>query len=310
MTRYAVVLCCDQNYFLLSCFLANQIADFYPIRNFDILIAAPDEMALPADLKAKKAAFLKLNLGEELKQLSYGQMPPSAYYRLWLPDLLCERYDRVLYLDADMFIEGGNLAALFEVEMWGRPVAAVRDVQQWLRPNKHLRDFRLAGMAQAPYFNSGLVLFDTKKYKEDGLLAACLKYALARPEALIRQDQSLLNILLYRNWTELSPLWNWQWASKRPFFSIAEPLFISHFAGSIKPLGDSRGICPPRYWAQMKLYFDAYFPECPMFGGTTRPENFQRRSFLKNALEHALIMPVMRRYVDRFETPLDSLPVM
>lgn len=309
MTRFAVVICCDQNYFPLSCFFANQIADFCPQRNFDILIAAADEMPLPADLGAKGAEFLLLTPGDELKNLSHGHLPPSTYYRLWLPDMLCDRYDRVLYLDADMFVEGGDLSALFTVEMWGRPVAAVRDVQQWLRPNKHLRDFRLAGKAPAPYFNGGFELFDTKKYRADNVLAAAMEYALARPEALIRQDQSLLNIILYRNWAELSPLWNWQWASKRPLFGIAEPICISHFAGSVKPWGDSRGICPPRYWAQMQLYFEAYFPDTTMRGQAVRHEHFKRRFFVKNALEHALIMPTMRRYLDRFKTPLHSIAV-
>ncbi len=309
MHANAVVICCDENYLPISCFLADQIANQSPDRNFDILIASPETLPLPAALREKGVAFLHMETGEELVGLKSSHLPHSTYLRLWLPDLLADRYARVLYLDADMYLEGGSLSDLFAVEMFGRPVAAVRDMQQWQRPNKHMREFRVAGLEPAAYFNGGLELFDTRSYRDNGILDACLRYGKSRPDALFHHDQSLLNIVLHKNWTELSPMWNWQYAAKRPLFGCSLPLQISHMAGALKPWSDPRGICPPRYWAQMQPYIARHFPDWPVIGPIAPHEHRLRRRFLRNAVEHLLITPVMNRYIGRFDTALRSFAV-
>jgi hypothetical protein len=305
----AVAICCDQNYLPISCFLADQIANQNPDRNFDILIAAPTKMTLPGQLCEKGVEFVELDTGAVLAKMKSSHLPHSTYLRLWLPDALGDRYQRVLYLDADMFIEGGSLSELFEVNLHGRPMAAVRDMQQWLRPTKHIKDFRAAGLPPAPYFNGGLELFDTRKYRADGILEACLRYGTARPDTLFHHDQSLLNIVLHRNWTEISPLWNWQYASKRPLFGVSQPIRISHLAGSFKPWDDCIGECPPRYWVSMQPYIARHFPDWTLIGAMTPHGNLRQGRLLLNELEHFLISPRINRYVSRFSSALQSFPV-
>lgn len=311
MTKpFAVAICCDKNYLPISCFLADQIANQTPHAPFDILICSAEALEIPNDLKAKGVKFLHLSAGPGLDQQKSSHLPVSTYLRLWLPDLLGDTYEKILYLDSDMVLEGGELAELFAINMQGRAVAAVRDMQQWLRPDKHIRDFRHAGLGPAPYFNGGLELFDTQKYRKEGLLNTCLRIATDHPAAIFHHDQSLLNIALHSNWTELSPVWNWQWSSKRPLFGLTVPLRISHFAGAVKPWSDSKGICPPRYMTALRPYLNRYFPNCGLLRGEiVPPRNHNRRHFLTSTLEHLLISPRINAYQSRFENPLQSIAI-
>lgn len=64
------------------------------------------------------------------------------------------------------------------------------------------------------------------------------------------RDQALVNGVLDGEWTEISPLWNWQftWASAH-LTAMADPCLI-HFIGPEKPwLARSAGIVPMRYRA-------------------------------------------------------------
>ena len=75
--------------------------------------------------------------------------------------------------------------------------------------------------------------------------------AFARTElAGLGRDQALVNGVLDGEWTEISPLWNWQftWASAH-LTAMADPCLI-HFIGPEKPwLARSAGIVPMRYRA-------------------------------------------------------------
>ncbi len=302
---HAIALCCDAAFLPYAAFLADQIANEHPDRDFDILIASANPLVLPGALKDKGVRFLPLDPGPALEGLRIRHLPPSTYLRLWLADALADRYARVLYLDADMFLGGGDLGALLRADMKGRPLAAVRDMQQWLRPAKHIRDFRIAGLPAAPYFNGGLELFDTRFFRREDLLDRCLTFAAAKPEALTHHDQSLLNCVLHGNWTELSPLWNWQWAGKRPIWGLTEPIRLAHHAGVTKPWSDPRGLCPPRYLMAMAPFLARHFPDAPR--GPISPPALRGGGFLSAAAEHVLIAPRIRRYVDRFETPLHTI---
>ena len=273
MTREkAVALCCDKDFFPYCAFLAAQIADHHPERDFDICICSSENLSVPTSLLSKGITFFKLEVGDDLGALKVTHLPQSAYLRLWLADQLGEHYSRILYLDGDMFIEGGDLSELFEVDLRGAPLAAVRDMQQWLRPEKHIRDFRFAGLQSAPYFNSGLALFDTVRFVEQGILKKSLEFAAARPEALFHHDQSVLNCVLHRNWTELSPAWNWQWAGKRPFWGLHEHIYIAHYAGVLKPWSDERGICPPRYLSAIAPFIALHFQGFSAIRHVSEPE--------------------------------------
>ena len=307
MNKNAVVLVCDEHYLPPTCFFADQILNQNPHRNFDLIIASADSLTLPNDLSLKGAKFSLIENANKLHELKThpNRLPISTYYRLLMPDLLGAEYQRVLYLDSDMFIEGGNLSEIFEIDMLGCSVAAVRDVQQWNRPLKHVYEFKAANLEAAPYFNGGLEMFDTRKFKEKDILDKCLDFGLSNPDALLHHDQSLLNIVLHRDWCELNPLWNWQYTIMKPFFTITQPIRISHFLGD-KPWSDPKGACPPRYWNSMKPYILKEFPNWS--GYTKSPQHQQNtpKKFIRRSLDHLMVLANTKRNLSRFSSDKDS----
>ena len=184
-------------------------------------------------------------------------------------------------------------------------VAAVRDVQQWNRPLKHVYEFEAAGLSAAPYFNSGLLLFNTKKYIEDDVLNKCLEFGLSNPNALLHHDQSLLNIILHKNWCELNPLWNWQYTIMKPFFTITQPIRISHFLGD-KPWSDPKGACPPRYWNSMKPYISKEFPNWSGYKKSPQHQQNRPKKFIRRSLDHLMVLANTKRNLSRFSSDKDS----
>ena len=307
MNKNAVILICDENYLPPTCFFADQISNQSLRKNFDIIIASAETCDLPETLKSKGVSFKLLQNVEKLQDLKThpNRLPITCYYDLLVPDLLGDRYERVLYLDSDMYLEGGDLAEIFDVDMQECSVAAVRDVQQWNRPLKHVYEFDAAGLSAAPYFNSGLLLFDTQKYIQDDVLNKCLEFGLSNPDALLHHDQSLLNIILHKNWCELSPLWNWQYTIMKPFFTITQPIRISHFLGD-KPWSDPKGACPPRYWNSMKPYILKEFPNWS--GYTKSPQHQQNtpKKFIRRSLDHLMVLANTKRNLSRFCSDKES----
>ena len=149
----------------------------------------------------------------------------------------------LLYLDADVFVQGGDFAALLGVDLGSHPSAAVRD-------NIAVADagatadavYRRLGVSGAPYFNAGVMLIDVAGFNGAGgpgaLPAASGGRTAERDDPA---DQNLLNATLHGDWAELSPMWNWQytWASR--LFEAMEDANVVHFIGPRKPWTHDRG---------------------------------------------------------------------
>lgn len=136
--------------------------------------------------------------------------PTNIYMRLLIPYFLNENIDRVLYLDVDMIVRK-DIAALFETNMNGQIVAAVRDQRVLTFGNSWggIKNYAAMGLsANLPYFNTGLLLIDLKKWIDFDVtkkVVECIehyKYFANYP------DQYGLNVVLVDNWMELDPKWN------------------------------------------------------------------------------------------------------
>ena len=193
-------------------------------------MAARDEAltsALPLDARRSLATYMELFLG-------------SACRGVWR---------RLLVLDADVLFLRGGPGRLLRADMRARPVAAVRDNRQWRQPGKRVAEFRKLGRPARPYFNAGVVMIDTDTWAAADLGPRAAAFARAHLAGLGR-DQALMNGVLDGDWSEISPLWNWQftWASAH-LTAMADPCLV-HFIGPEKPwLDRSAGIVPMRYRA-------------------------------------------------------------
>ena len=127
----------------------------------------------------------------------------AANIRLFLPELLDSSINRLLYLDADTIVDGG-LDELVDIAMMDCPAAMVRD--SLARTHK----LRLGIPKEEPYFNSGVILFDMKLWREEKCsekIAAHIKNVRAHYPS---PDQDLLNVVCRGRIMSLPPRYNFQ----------------------------------------------------------------------------------------------------
>lgn len=195
----------------------------------------------------------------EFKNLASGYLSDATYFRLLILSDLFEEYEKVLYLDSDVIVEG-DISELFFANMNAKPIAAVEEVgMRQLSFSKkavflngsepfnadNYRTDALCMTHPEGYFNAGVLLFDLQGSRklfpfskvQDTLNRAVFFY----------NDQDVLNILYDGNVCLLDPEWNYQnciesFVTKRP--EIYGPMYagivrksprIIHFVSSFKP---------------------------------------------------------------------------
>ncbi|MBO3273559.1 glycosyltransferase family 8 protein, partial [Hymenobacter defluvii] len=151
------------------------------------------------------------------------------YYRLFFP-FLVQNVKKLLYIDVDTLIVG-NLKELFEVNLHGRPVAAVTDTDMPVRSD-------LGIYSAEDYFNSGVLLLDITKWKEQQITEQALKIIQEQPDRIKQYpDQDALNMVLKDNWYKLPVSYNLMRlyvpneVPKRRFADFLEGKKIIHYNG-------------------------------------------------------------------------------
>lgn len=302
--RLAVVFCLNPAWLPFGAFAARQIALLPGPRNFDICIASTEHLTLPDGLKDLGFRVLQIDVGSMLsEQDTATRHGDAAYLRLAIPDLIKDDYDRVLYLDSDIFVHGGDLNKLLEVDLGGLCLGAVRVVTQWGSPDRQRREFSALGLPPAPYFNSGVLLIDVAAYRTAEITRKALDLGAQKGHLLFSHDQSLLNVCLYRAWAELSPVWNWQWYVKAPFFEALAAPNIVHMIGPVKPWHvPGRACMSVVYRKAYDSFLAAYFPDVQRVPQRA-PERMRKGWWwFLVGLRHVLRRRSLLRYLDRFPT--------
>ncbi|WP_028274600.1 glycosyltransferase family 8 protein [Atopococcus tabaci] len=137
--------------------------------------------------------------------VSNERFPDAVYHRISIPDLLEELdYDRALYLDSDMIVRE-DLRELWNTPLEGNIVGAVEDV------GFHPR-FQQMGVQtrNGKYFNSGMLLFDLNRWREEAIGEKVFAFIAKNAEKLHFYDQDALNAVLHDRWLPLHPRYNAQ----------------------------------------------------------------------------------------------------
>lgn len=300
----AIVFACDANYAPYAWFAADRIAALSPGRDFDICLAAMETPAPVPGLERLGVRLCRIETGGIFANLCRdARRTEAAYLRYALPRAFAAEYRRLLYLDADVFPQAGNFSALLDVDLLGHALGAVRDNSQWRTPGRRPASFKRLGLGAAPYFNSGLLLFDTAAFEARGVLDRCLAFGAEHPPEKIGLDQELINAVLHGDWAELAPTWNWQytWASRLLEAMVGANLL--HFIGHRKPWRHEGGELPPRLRSAYASFLAAHFPELPPLGPAMSPR--EDPVFLYKLLaKHLVSTWPMVRYLSRFPDDL------
>lgn len=305
--RKAVVFSCDGNYMPFALAAAQQIAELHPNRDFDICLCSEDLPELPPGFEHLGLRRIAVSTGGHFAGLRLdARRTEAVYMRLALPLIFADEYDRLLYLDADIFVQRGDFSALLDVDMKGHVVAAVRDHIQWRTPNRKQEQYRRFGWPAGPYFNSGVLLIDVPAFEAREMRDRCVAFGLEHKDNLIGHDQTLLNCVLRADWAELSPMWNWQDTRSTRLFGMMEGAHLLHFIGPAKPWNTNDGRFPLPLWQHFDRFMARHYPERHTPTAPAGP--LANREFMgKMLMKHFVSQSSTRRYLSRFESALDVI---
>jgi lipopolysaccharide biosynthesis glycosyltransferase len=233
----AVMFCCTPDYVWLACFAATQLQAAEQSA-YDICICTFEEISVPARAffpfirwcHVESHYFRDCYTDDSIKS-------PIAYLRIALPTLFRNDYNKLLYIDSDVFFPDGGIAGIFASANCNSAVSAVCDTCNLnTSTGSHIdKLWERVDLNRLPYLNSGVLLFDVAAYCEEALCSRIMLFARRNPY-LPFYDQTAINCVLKGRWSQLSFRWNWQMVSQTMF--DLEPYFrpkIVHFAGQAKP---------------------------------------------------------------------------
>lgn len=149
----------------------------------------------PHWIKAKNISK-ELNINVDIDRGSLSQ-----YARLFISSTLPADLERVLYLDCDIIINK-SISELWQLDMKGRTIAALGDAF-----SKYYR----ANIGLAPndvMFNSGIMLIDLVKWKQQNIEKKLLKFIVDRKGHIQQGDQGALNAILSKDTYCFEPRFN------------------------------------------------------------------------------------------------------
>lgn len=167
----------------------NQNVNFYVLHN-DI----PQEWFEGIQCKLKKmgnnlfSIYISDDIFKDYKTLEHISSS-SSYYRLMIPKLINE--ERVLYLDSDIIVNG-PLYDFYYSNLNGAPVGVVKDYGL----GEYFPFPYLDASVSKKYFNSGVLLIDCAKWRNEGLVDTLLQTVEEYGDQVLYGDQCILNIVL------------------------------------------------------------------------------------------------------------------
>ncbi len=140
--------------------------------------------------------------------LPTGYLSSAAYARLLIDRHLPADVEKVLTIDSDGIVLG-DIAELWRLTPRRSCLMAVRDsFVRTLRDDTSEFIQRDCTTPTAPYFNSGLMLINTKRWRDLGVAQRCFELASRYPGKAVIGDNSLLNAVLAGDWEPLPLRWN------------------------------------------------------------------------------------------------------
>ena len=215
--------------------LKNKAEDDF--HHFYILDGGLSEKNKKEIISLKKIADFEIEFIKiDEKEFESCPLPPcwrnaskATYYRLLLPRLL-PSLDKVLFLDSDIIVQK-SLGALFNESVENLYLKGVIDVESELNAQR---------LGLKKYCNSGVLLVNLKKWREDGVEKKFFDYVNNNTEKLKWADQDVLNAVLQDGIEYLDKPFNAQVSkfdsSKNSgFWEIAESAVVIHFVSPKKP---------------------------------------------------------------------------
>ena len=307
-TRNAICLCVDRRMMIPAMFVAKSVlACAEPASNpFDIFIFAE-----PAEVTDEQREWMRANgviLRQDIDLSAYrhlfdpqNRISPATLTRLFLPSLLQDDYDRILYLDADLTIHG-DPSRIFALAVGDHAFAAARSGTYFPKGETEKAQveahFDRIGMTKPyRYFNAGVMLIDVRRWLDRRITERALDFLRTSFDKCRLPDEDALNSVVDGDFCAVSLIWN---MVPRKTFEEYErdgpgcPVILHHM-GMAKPWRPFIRYRPMRIgWYYYSLY-RAFLKGTPW--ETWLATNWTWRDFTRN-LEWELA-EIVRRYTQR-----------
>lgn len=129
----------------------------------------------------------------------------ATYYSLFIPALLPKEIDKVLYLDCDIIVRD-SLDFIWNTDIKSKSVAVVPDVAEGIIDKYN----RLRYPQSKGYFNSGVVLINLKKWRDEDKLSVFILFMEQHPDRIKLHDQDVMNSFFYNDKVTLPIKYNFQ----------------------------------------------------------------------------------------------------
>lgn len=186
---------------------------------------------------------------------SDSRLNQMMYARLLVDVLIDPKIARIIYFDCDTYVRA-PIEELAEMDLGGFPIGAVEEPhadfitrQTDMRHNPDLFD------PADPYFNSGLLVIDTAKWRQAGVLDQLAKMTANGTMDRIYYDQDFLNLVFKHKWFKLDQLWNI--IDPRPAHQALNPKMV-HYTGQRRPWNLVSGVAFARTYRHVmtnELYY-------------------------------------------------------
>lgn len=184
---------------------------------------------------------------DALEGLKLTQHFSSAiYYRLLIPELLPQSFNRAIYLDCDLVVNV-DLGALWDIDIGEHYLLAALDTHFPYASSVLLNSESLNLLPDCKYLNSGVLVVNLKKWRSEQISSKVIRYIDQHPDNIRFPDQDGLNIVLADQWGELDLRWNQtpfihdypSWSDspfdQETYNNVINDPWIIHFASKFKP---------------------------------------------------------------------------
>lgn len=219
--RITVVVVCDDYYaVLLAAFLksiemnhkTNELVEVYIV---DDNIAIQNVKRIIDSLRLDKMHLnwipIKDTIPEDISlPFVNNSYPLNIFIRLLIPHFISARIKKIIYFDVDMIMLS-DISDLWNINIGDYVVGAISDT---IGPivktiGNGIENYLELGLDPNPkYFNSGLLVINVEKWREENITQRTLDVIHANKKYATLSDQYGLNITLTKRWYEIDSSWS------------------------------------------------------------------------------------------------------
>lgn len=278
MMTIPIILAADNNYApYMSVLMISILKNADNNTFFDFYLLVPDSFKEEYKQKIekdcsffehKKLNFINMQNSFSTTKRMISHISEQAYYRLRAAEILPKNYDRCLYFDIDTIVRT-DLTEFFNVNLEDCYVAGVKAPGYHFPEDGNKAYCDRIGISDiSQYINSGVILLNLKKIREDNLTSVLCEEALKNYPTV---DQDVINKVFYDHILHLPFKYNVmtkyksiknhkmsEWDKIQKLFpdedlnvSVKNPCIV-HYADKVKPWNNPWCLLADEWWKYTK----------------------------------------------------------